>query len=145
MDWEQTLTGAFNSPVWQFVIGVMVLVLGSSAILSEKTAKEKFWLIGTLASWLQRRKEREAEREIEREERILEDLRSELDRMDSRVSALEKSDENKHRYIVYISNWRRHLEMWAADRGILLMDDPPFKTFREWLDEIDVEEDRGRN
>lgn len=145
MDWSQILTGVSNSPVWQFIIGVMVLVLGSSAILSEKVAKEKFWLIGSLASWIQRRKEREAEREIEREERVLEDLRSELQRMDERVSVLEKSDENKHNYIVYISNWRRHLELWAADKGITLMKDPPFKTFREWLDEIDVEEDRGRD
>lgn len=145
MDWAQILTGISNSPVWQFIIGVMVLVLGSSAILSEKAAKEKFWLIGSLASWIQRRKEREAEREIEREERILEDLRSEVQRMDARVSALEKSDESKHNYIVYISNWRRHLELWAADKGIALMKDPPFKTFREWLDEIDVEEDRGRD
>lgn len=145
MDWEHILTGISNSPVWQFVVGVMVLVLGSSAILSEKAAKEKFWLIGSLASWVQRRKEREAEREIEREERILADLRSELQRMDERICALEKSDEYKHNYIVYISNWRRHLELWAADKGIVLMKDPPFKTFREWLDEIDVEEDRGRD
>lgn len=145
MDWSQILTGVSNSPVWQFIIGVMVLVLGSSAILSEKVAKEKFWLIGSLASWIQRRKEREAEREIEREKRLLEDFRSEIQRMDERVSALEKSDERKHNYIVYISNWRRHLELWAADKGIVLMDNPPFKTFREWLDEIDVEEDRGRD
>lgn len=145
MDWSQILVGVSDSPVWQFIIGVMVLVMGSSAILSEKVAKEKFWLIGSLASWVQRRKEREAEREIEREKRLLEDFRSELQRMDERVSALEKSDEDKHNYIVYISNWRRHLELWAADKGITLMKDPPFKTFREWLDEIDVEEDRGRD
>ena len=133
MDWAQILTGISNSPAWQFTIGVMVLVLGSSAILSEKVAKEKFWLIGSLAAWFQKRKEREAELEIEREKRILDDLRSEIQRMDDRVCVLERSDERKHKYIVYVSNWYRHLELWAANKGIDLMDDPPFKSFGEWL------------
>ena len=133
MDWAQILTGISNSPAWQFTIGVMVLVLGSSAILSEKVAKEKFWLIGSLAAWFQKRKEREAELEIEREKRILDDLRSEIQRMDDRVCVLERSDERKHKYIVYVTNWYRHLELWAADKGITLMDDPPFKPFGEWL------------
>lgn len=140
MDWAQILSGISNSPVWQFTIGVMVLVLGSSAILSEKVAKEKFWLIGSLASWFQGRKEREAEIEIEREKRILEGLRSELQRMDKRVCALESSDERKHKYIVYVTNWYRHLELWAANKGIDLMDDPPFKTFGDWLDKERAEE-----
>ena len=140
MDWAQILSGISNSPAWQFTIGVMVLVLGSSAILSEKAAKEKFWLIGTLASWFQGRKEREAEIEIEREKRILDDLRSEIQRMDDRVCVLENADERKHKYIVYVSNWYRHLELWAANKGIDLMDDPPFKSFGDWLEHDRAEE-----
>ena len=143
MGWEQALTEISDSPVWQFIIGVLVLVLGSSAILSEKTAKEKFWLIGNIATSLQRRKEREAELEIERGERILDDLRSEIQRMDDRVCVLERSDERKHKYIVYVSNWYRHLELWAADKGIVLMDDPPFKSFGDWL-EHDRAEKEGK-
>ena len=141
MDWAQILSGISNSPVWQFVIGVMILVLGSSAILSEKAAKEKFWLIGTLASWFQGRKEREADIEIEREKRILEGLQSEIQRMDHRVCVLENADERKHKYIVYVTNWYRHLELWAAGQGISLMDDPPFKLFGEWLDQDKAEEE----
>ena len=140
MDWTQILTGISNSSTWQFIIGVMILVLGSSAILSEKTAKEKFWLIGSLGSWFQKRKEREAHLEIEREKRILDDLRSEIQRMDDRVCVLERSDERKHKYIVYVSNWYRHLELWAADKGIDLMDDPPFKSFGDWLEDDRAEE-----
>ena len=140
MDWTQILTGISNSSTWQCIIGVMILVLGSSAILSEKTAKEKFWLIGSLASWFQKRKEREADLEIEREKRILDDLRSEIQRMDDRVCVLERSDERKHKYIVYVSNWYRHLELWAANKGIDLMDDPPFKSFGDWLEHDRAEE-----
>lgn len=140
MDWVQPLTNALSTQMGQFFLGVMILVFGSSAILSEKTAKEKFWLIGRVAGWFQRRKEEQAELEAQITERRFAALQDEIARIDKNQKRSDKVMHRQHEYIVWITTRWRALEVWAADRGLRLPD-PPFQTFEEWKAQIPTEED----
>lgn len=140
MDWVQPLTNALSTQMGQFILGVMILVFGSSAILSEKTAKDKFWLIGRAAGWFQRRKEEQANLEAKITERRFAALQEEITRIDKNQKRSEKVMYRQHEYIVWITTRWRALEVWAADRGLRLPD-PPFQTFEEWKARIPTEED----
>lgn len=48
---------------WLLIYVVVVLVLGSPAIFSKKTAEDKFWFFGKIASWFNTRKERSIAKE----------------------------------------------------------------------------------
>ena len=139
MDWVQPLTNALSTQMGQFILGVMILVFGSSAILSEKTAKDKFWLIGRAASWFQRRKEEQANLEAQITERRFAALQEEITRIDKNQKQTNKVIHLQHEYIVWITTRWRALEVWAADRGLRLPD-PPFQTFEEWKARIPTEE-----
>lgn len=131
MDWIEPLRDALQSTGGSFLIGVLVLVLGSSAILSEKTAKEKFGAIGLIAGWIQRRKEAAALQEEELLNRRTADLWEEIRRVDEARSRdrqvlmqeildLRTSERLKHRYTVWAAKRVRDLEIWAATSGLQL-------------------------
>lgn len=137
--WE-VLSRWAESPASQFLVGVLFLVFGTPAILSEKAA-EKFGAFGVLArAWRDRKKRAEQEAESIHQ-RELADLRHEIERVDQarlddasefraeldRVSA---SEREQHAYIVWITEVFRGLEVWAVDHGLQLP--PPFMTFTEW-------------
>lgn len=143
MEWVEFLSKGLDTPLGQFIVGVLVLVFGSTALFSEKTAKEKFGAFGMLARWIQKQKERAADLEEEIINRRTQDLWDEIKRVDEarkkdnkelkkQILELQRSEADQHAYIVWVTSVMRDLEIWAAEHGYKLPP-PPFVTFTEWI------------
>lgn len=152
MEWVQPLTDALGS-AGPFVIGVLLLVLGSSAILSEETAKKKFGAFGMVARWLEERKQKRAEEEetlIKRRtqalwdeiQRVDEDRKSDRAVFSRRIEYLETTGATQHAYIVWVTEKMRAIEVWAADKGLKLPP-PPFMPYHEWKASLREEDEDG--
>lgn len=115
-DWITSLT---SSSQGQFLLGVLTLVFGSQAILSEKNLKGKLWGLGAPARWLKRRQQETAEKEVSELARLREEVRY------------------QHLYIVWITGLFRAIEIWAANKGYKLPQ-PPFRTYTEWKEDEDA-------
>ena len=102
----------------QLAVGVLVLVFGSQAVLSETNLKGKLWGLGAPGRWWKRRQSEAAEREL------------------SETMQLREEVSLQHRYIVALTASMRSLEIWAADKGYTLPP-PPFQTYLEWKEEED--------
>lgn len=111
---EKTLEWMTSTPLG-FSIGVLVLVFGTKAILSEDNVREKLGGLNLVFRWFARRREKAAEEEA-----------------DERV-ALQKANRDQHRYILWVTSLVHSWEIWAADHGIVLPA-PPFQTITEWLE-----------
>lgn len=109
-EWLETVT---SSSQWQFVVGVLVLVFGSQAVLSETNLKGKFWGLGAPARWWKRRQTETAEKEL------------------TETIRLQGETDCQHRYIIWVTSILRNIEIWAADQGHTLPP-PEFKTYTEW-------------
>ena len=142
MEWTELLAGLLDSTAGQIVAVVLVMVFGSSAILSEKTAKEKLGLVGVILRWAQNRKDKAEAVEDELFRRRTEDLRAEIKRVDDarkvdraeltkEIEKLQKNEKAQHEYIVWVTEKMRRIEIWAADNGYELPP-PPFMSFIEW-------------
>lgn len=153
MEWTEFLSKALDTPLGQFIIGVLVLVFGSTALFSEKTAKEKFGAFGMLARWVQRHKEKAADLEEEIINRRTEDLWNEIKRVDEarqkdnrelkkQIQKLQRSEADQHAYIVWVTSVMRDLEIWAAEHGYKLPP-PPFVTFTDWVRQYRREHNDG--
>lgn len=149
MEWVEPLQNALRSNGGSFIIGVLLLVFGSSAVLSEKTAKEKFGAIGMLARWVQRRKQQAAEQEEELFKRRTDDLWAEIARVDQarkddkarfqrEIKQLRESERLKHKYTVWAAQRVHDLEVWAATNGYVLPT-PKILTFFDWVVQDDKE------
>lgn len=153
MEWVDHLLDGVRGNGASFVIGVLILVFGSSAVLSERTAKEKFGALGMIARWVQSRKEREAELEEELFNRRTEELWAEIRRVDEsrhmdkerflrELSDLRKSENLKHRYTLWAAQRVRDLEIWAATNGLELPT-PKILPFLEWVVEYNECDEEG--
>lgn len=153
MEWVDHVLAGVRGNGASFVIGVLILVFGSSAILSERTAKEKFGALGMIARWVQSRKERAAELEEELFRRRTEDLWAEIRRVDESRSVdkdrflqelrdLRRSESLKHRYTLWAAQRVRDLEIWAATNGLELPT-PKILPFLEWIAEYVDEDEEG--
>lgn len=105
-----------DTPQGQFVVGVLVLVFGSKAVLSEENLKGKLSGLSLPGRWLRRRQQKSAEREV------------------AEICKLREQDNLKHRYIVEVTETIRRWEIDAADKGHVLPP-PRFRTYTEWLED----------
>lgn len=142
MDWLEAVKPIAESPAGQIVVAVLVMIFGSSSILSEKTAKEKFGAVGMILRWRQRRKDKAEAFQEELFRKRTEELRAEIRRVDNarkidrkeltaQISELQKNEKSQHEYILWVTEKMRKIEIWAADHGYDLPP-PPFITFVEW-------------
>ncbi|WP_298074856.1 hypothetical protein [uncultured Corynebacterium sp.] len=92
---------------------------------------------------MQRHLQRRAKVEEELDRRRTQDLRDEIRRVDearkadnrelrARISHLEETERTQHRYIVWVTEKMRQLEVWAAELGLKLPP-PKFLSYNEWL------------
>lgn len=142
MDWVEHISSAVTSPTGQFLLGLAVLVLGPTALLSEKTVREKFGALGLVARWFYRMKATKAERELAEEDGVTQCLKSQLaelqEMLNERTAALQDQIDDlhsegrkSHGYILYITRAIRSIEIWAANNSY----DLPSKTlltYPEW-------------
>lgn len=142
MEWIEYFKPLLTSPSGQFLLGVLVLTLGPTALFSRKTAEEKFGVFGALSRWWARRKEDAVKKASETHNRQIAELKAEIARVDndrkndreslqSQISQLRENEESQHRYIVWVTAWFRRLEIWSAERGLELPV-PRFRTYPEW-------------
>ena len=142
MDWLEVVKPLAESPAAQIVVAVLVMIFGSSSILSEKTAKEKFGAVGMILRWRQRRKDKAEAFQEELFRKRIEELRAEIRRVDNarkidrkeltaQISELQKNEKSQHEYILWVTEKMRKIEIWAVDHGYALPP-PPFITFTEW-------------
>ena len=136
----------FSDPdPWQIFVGVLILILGPTALLSEKVVHEKFGAVGAFFRWFSGQKRKRLEEKQDVTERHIRDLRKEIARVDEarerdvqdlqeQVDIFKTSTTKQHRYIVWATDIFRGIEIWAAERGLTLPP-PPFKTYSEWLEE----------
>lgn len=110
---DEWLSWATTTPQGQFVIGVLVLIFGSKAALSEENLKGKLSGLGLLGRWFRQRQQQAAEREV------------------SEVAELRLRNARQHRYIREITQVVRRWEIDAADKGHVLPP-PEFMTYTEW-------------
>lgn len=138
---------------WQVFVGLLVLILGPYALLSEKVVKEKFGAVGMFFRWISGQKRRRMEEKQTVAERQINELREEIKRVDvarkrdnarlkAQVTRLETMTEKQHSYILWITDVFRGVELWAAEKGYTLPP-PPFKTYTEWVKEKEEEEEGG--
>lgn len=143
LDWGEWFSSASGNTLVQFLVGFAFLVFGSNAIFSEKTAREKFGVFGLISRNVQRHLQHRAKVEEELERRRTQDLRDEIRRVDearkadnrelrARISHLEETERTQHRYIVWVTEKMRQLEVWAAELGLKLPP-PRFMSYNEWL------------
>lgn len=112
-EWFEWVT---TTPQGQFVVGVLILVFGSKAVLSEENLKGKLSGLTLPARWLRRRQDRAAEREV------------------AEVKRLREENSRMHRYIVWLTSAIRAWEVDAADRGHEFPP-PTFLTLTEWIEQ----------
>lgn len=58
----------------------------------------------------------------------------------SEMERVSKSEREQRKYIVWITEVFRNLEVWAVDHGLQLPPPPPFMTFTEWKKKDQPEE-----
>lgn len=144
MDWTHFFAQALSTGPGQIIIGILLLILGPTALLSEKVFKEKFGAIGALLRWNKNRRERKAREKQDVTERQMEDLRNEIHRVDearkkdnaelsAHITRLEIRTNQQHGYILWVTDKWWSLELWAAERGLELPP-PPFMTYTEWTE-----------
>lgn len=114
---DEWYSWAISTPQGQFVVGVLILIFGSKAVLSEESLKGKLSGLALPGRWFRRRQQKAAEREV------------------SEIKLLREQTARQHRYIVEVTQQIRVWEIDAADRG---HDFPPpkFETFSEWSTRI---------
>ena len=141
MEWVSFIAPLLGGGLGTALLVALVLILGSPAVLSEKTAREKFSGLPAAVRWWWGRKEaRDAK---EREARALEitELRDYIDRVDKQrkedveslqrqIHLLSESEASQHDYIVWVTEGARVVEIWSAAVGQEL----PWKfmTYPEW-------------
>ena len=104
----------------QFFLGVLVLVLGSNKILSEKNVSESFGGILLPIKFLRHRREQAAQDEASE----LEQLRLEVARQSGLLMKY-------HRWSVRTTEYMHRLDLWAAEKGLHLPK-PPFVHWTEF-------------
>lgn len=142
MEWFSFIAPLLGGGLGTALLVALVLVLGSPAVLSEKTAREKFSALPAAVRWWWGRKEASAAKE--REARALEitELRDYIDRVDKQrkedvdrlqqqIHRLSESEASQHAYIVWVTEGWRVVEIWSATVG----EELPWKfmTYPEWL------------
>ena len=118
-EWTHYLT---QTPQGQFIVGVLVLIFGSRAVLSEENLKGKLSGLTLPGRWLRRRQQRAAEREV------------------TETKRLRNLATRQHRYILWLTSIIRSWEIDAADKGHKFPP-PEFLTYLEWVAEHYPEDD----
>lgn len=143
------------------IIGVLlVLVLGTPAVLSSETVKKKFGALVFLprlkARWKREALEEDTARETAAVDALnarieslmrtaaedkkwmqqrIDSLRAELDATerenDARMEALQDELSTAMDYIVFVTDWARRVVVWAEAHGYELPP-PPWRNFYEW-------------
>ena len=142
MEWLPFFT---DPDPWQIFVGVLILILGPTALLSEKVVKEKFGAVGAFVRWVRGTRQKKMEVRQSVTERQIRELQAEIRRVDNarksdrartrgQIQALERKTDQQHRYILWVTDIFRRIEIWAAERGHTLPP-PPFMTFTEWIKE----------
>lgn len=119
----------------------IALIFGSPAILSEKAA-EKFGLFGALARALRDQKQKAVEASRLSHDDELKDLTDRFNRFVDRynddiaklrleLDTVQKQDDLKYRYILYITDVMRGWVIWGAEQGIKFPGE--WLTYRAWV------------
>lgn len=141
MEWVSFVAPLLGGGVGTALLIVLILVLGSPAVLSEKTAREKFSALPAAERWWWGRKEaRDAkEREVRALEidelrdyigRVDKKRKEDVDRLQKQIHLLSESEASQHEYIVWVTEGARVVEIWSAAVG----EELPWKfmTYPEW-------------
>lgn len=99
MEQGQLFTWLVNHPQGQFLAGVVVLVFGSKAVLSERFWEGRFGAFGMLSRWFKERQDKSARQETKE------------------IAELRCTVAQQHDFIVYISSELRRIEVKAATDG----------------------------
>lgn len=129
MDPDRAIEWLSEASPSQFLLGILVIALGSKKILSERNLTESFSGLWLPFRALRRRRERQSRREAE----LLLRLQAEVKRL-SRESAVQ------HDWAVQVTKMVRAWELWAAREGLELPD-PRFVGLPEWLSRLDYPEE----
>lgn len=129
MDPDRAIEWLSEASPSQFLLGILVIALGSKKILSERNLTESFSGLWLPFRALRRRRERQSRREAE----LLLRLQAEVKRL-SRESAVQ------HDWAVQVTKMVRAWELWAAQEGLELPD-PQFVGLPEWLSRLDYPEE----
>lgn len=140
MDWVSAISEALSgSSIGMFILGVLILVFGSSSVLSERAVKEKFGAFGLIARAFHKRKEQRAEYEQFLIDRRTGDFYAEIERLDrerekyqKRIVQLETIESDQYEYILWVTALIRSWETQLATDGCI-SPTPEFKTYSEWL------------
>lgn len=139
---DQILALIPKDGAWSVVAILLILVFGSQQIFSEESAK-RFWIFGRIANRIETRKRRSIEREAELEktraeylERMIRDLRADLDDQYRRSREMEKSIRQELHsaigYIRYTTEWAQTVLNMAAKHNWRPAP-PKYKFHDEWL------------
>lgn len=129
MDPDRAIEWLFEASPSQFLLGILVIALGSKKILSERNLTESFSGLCLPFRALGRRRERQSRREAEL-----------LLRLQAEVKRLSRESEAQHDWAVQVTKLVRAWELWAAREGLELPD-PRFVGLPEWLNRLDYPEE----
>lgn len=142
MEWASFVAPLLGGGLGTALLVALVLILGSPAVFSEKTAREKFGGLSAVMRWWWGRKEVSAAKEREARaleiaelrdyiERVDKQRKDDVDRLQKQIHRLSESEASQHAYIVWVTEGWRVVEIWSATMGEAL----PWKfmTYPEWL------------
>ena len=129
MDPDRAIAWISEASPSQFLLGILVIALGSKKILSERNLTESFSGLGLPFRALRRRREEQSRREA-----------GLLLRLQADVKRLSRESTAQHDWAVQVTKMVRAWELWAAREGLDLPD-PPFVGLPEWLSRLDYPEE----
>lgn len=105
---------------WMLIYVVVVLVLGSPAIFSKKTAEDKFWFFGKIASWFDTRKERSIAKEQKTRDVIATLDKARITELKELVeSERDEHRDDMHRMMEEIQSLKRDIDIERVERNKL--------------------------
>ena len=129
MDPDRAIAWLSEASPPQFLLGILVIALGSKKILSERNLTESFSGLWLPFRALRRRREEQSRREADT-----------LLRLQAEVKRLSRESAAQHDWAVQVTKLVRAWELWAAREGLELPD-PRFVGLPEWLSRLDYPEE----
>lgn len=129
MDPDKAIAWLSEASPSQFLLGILVIALGSKKILSERNLTESFSGLWIPFHALRRRREEQSRREADT-----------LLRLQAEVKRLSRESAVQHDWAVQVTKMVRAWELWAAREGLDLPD-PRFVGLPEWLSRLDYPEE----
>ena len=110
---------------------VLLLILATFSGLVSKAAADYGGVFGALARAIQRRKEEAVAADERSNARRLDRLEETIETLENEIAGLRKRDNLHYHYQLYVAEYWRDLQFWAAKNNVKLPP-PTLLTFPEW-------------